>query len=259
MTERPAAGEHPDDEAVHRHADGAAPRPGEEALFAALDHTRADLAAAPRPAPPEGLAAALQAALAAADPARNDDAAPGPAPSGPTRPDAGQPSSTDRVAPARPADRPGSGPADRRDPRRPARNRRRLLVGGLAALAALAVLVGIGVGTGRGGGAPAPTAAPGPDAVVVSAADLPRAFRSGLGARDPSPLSDPVTRAGCLVAHGLPAGTIPLGTRAVVVDGRPGTLLVLATGQAGRFRLLVVGPACAEGRPDTVAEATVGG
>jgi hypothetical protein len=102
---------------------------------------------------------------------------------------------------------------------------------------------------------PAPATAPEP----VSGADPVRALRAGLGARDPGPLADPARRASCLVAHGLPAGTVPLGSRQVVVDGRTGTLLVLPTGQAARFRLLVVGPGCTDAVPDTLADLTVGG
>ncbi len=93
----------------------------------------------------------------------------------------------------------------------------------------------------------------------MSGADPVRALRAGLGARDPGPLADPARRAACLVAHGLPAGTVPLGSRQVLVDGRPGTLLVLPTGAAARFRLLVVGPGCTATDPDTLADLTVGG
>ena len=133
------------------------------------------------------------------------------------------------------------------------------------ALAAVAVVTGgLVAGTPAAPG-PAPTAAPpvpptpAPGAVPVSGADPVRALRAGLGARDPGPLADPARRAACLVAHGLPAGTVPLGSRQVLVDGRPGTLLVLPTGQAARFRLLVVGPGCAPAVPDTLADLTVGG
>jgi hypothetical protein len=44
----------------------------------------------------------------------------------------------------------------------------------------------------------------------------------------------------------------------VVVDGREGVLLVLPTGVAARFRLLVVEPGCAAGSPLTVSDALVG-
>src|ERR1700712_1710543 len=52
-------------DAVARHGDGERPRAGEEELFAALDRTRADLAAAPvRPLPP-GFADRMRAELTA--------------------------------------------------------------------------------------------------------------------------------------------------------------------------------------------------
>ncbi|MEJ2869971.1 hypothetical protein WCD74_19545 [Actinomycetospora sp. OC33-EN08] len=257
MNERaPRGGGPPGDaetDAALRHGEGEAPRPGEEELFAALDRTRADLAAAPRPAAPEGLAAALEAALAA------ERSASGPPPGRPvpTRPGRPRP-------PSRPPSLPPSRPPGRRQG-----TRRRLLAGGLVAVAVAAVVAGVvgvaGVGSGQGAGPrpPAPTAAPAPpgpdDPLVLSTRDLPQALRSGLGAREAGPGSDPAGRAGCLAAHGLPAGTVPAGTRAVVLDGRPGTLHVLTTGRAAVFRLLVVGPACAPGSPDTLADVEVGG
>ncbi len=137
------------------------------------------------------------------------------------------------------------------------------------ALAVVAVVTGglvvgnRGVGSGVVGNAPAPTAAPPPSPVPapepVSGADPVRALRAGLGARDPGPLSDPARRSACLVAHGVPAASVPVGSRQVLVDGRPGTLLVLTTGRAARFRLLAVGPGCAPGRPETLVDLTVGG
>lgn len=210
-------------DAPERHGAGESPRSGEEGLFAALDRTRADLAAAPRPAPPEGLTAGLLAAVAA-------ERERGPVPAPPSR---------------------------RRVPR-PRRRRLAVATAGLAAAAAVLAVVVLGSPGARTVPAPVPTAAPATGApVVLTAGDLPQALRSGLGARDGR--ADPAARAACLVAHGAPAGTVPLGSRAVVLDGRPGTLYVLGTGLAGRFRLLVVGPACAPGSPDTLGDVTVGG
>lgn len=246
-------------DAARRHGDGEAPRAGEEELFAALERTRADLAATPAPPVPEGFAARLQAALAAE---RTAGGAPVPdrAPPGP-RAD----------APVSPGLRPGpvrTRPPGRRDRPGPGSRRRRALVGGLVALGVVAAVVaGLAVGT-RAPGAPAPTAAPPPvttppvgaaNPVPVSGADPVRALRSGLGARDPGPLSDPARLGSCLVAHGLPADTVPLGSRQVLVDGSPGTLLVLPTGRAARFRLLAVGPTCAPGSPSTLVDLMVGG
>lgn len=238
----PSSGSHGDArdsrDAAERHGAGGAPRDGEAELFAALDRTRADLAAAPRPAAPEGLTASLLAAVAAEREGT------------PSRPSEPSPPSPSR--------------------RRVARPRRRVAVAvgvaGLAAAAAVVAVVALGAGPGSSA-RPVPTAAPGPTAppvgsgsgspVVLASADLPRALRSGLGARDAT--ADPAARAACFAAHGLPAGTVPVGARAVVLDGRPGTLYVLPTGRTAVFRLLVVGPACAPGSPDTLGDVTVGG
>ncbi|HSK58321.1 MAG TPA: hypothetical protein VK935_04630, partial [Actinomycetospora sp.] len=75
---------------------------------------------------------------------------------------------------------------------------------------------------------------------------------------DYGPLATPGRLAGCLAAHGVHAGVRPVGARQVVVDGRPGVLLVLPTGTAARFRLLAVGPDCAAGAPFTLSDTSVG-
>jgi hypothetical protein len=262
MTEEPrddagrAAADDDRADAARRHGEGERPRTDEEELFAALERTRADLAAAPVPPLPTGFADRMAAALAA-ERARTTAG---------TAPDAAPPPPSSRTGAH---SRPPSRPATRADDRcggRPAR-RRRALAYGLVTLAAVAAVVGgLVVGTGTSSG-PAPAAAPpvppvsGPPAAPepVSGADPVRALRAGLGARDPGPLADPARRVNCLVAHGVPAGIVPLGSRQVLVGGRPGTLLVLPTGQAARFRLLVVGPGCAPGDPETLADLTVGG
>jgi hypothetical protein len=258
-------------DAVVRHGDGERPRAGEEELFAALDRTRADLAAAPVPPLPPGFADRMRAELAAerargAGAPGTTGAAAARDAAGPADPAAGATHPGPRPgAPSRPPSRRTGAPADGPGGAGPGRRRRRVLAYGLVALAVVAVVTGgvlAGAGTAPG---PAPTAAPpvppvpAPAPEPVSGADPVRALRAGLGARDPGPLTDPARRAVCLVAHGLPPGTVPLGSRQVLVDGRPGTLLVLPTGQAARFRLLVVGPGCTAADPDTLADLTVGG
>lgn len=295
MTGAPGRRPPPDPhETARRHGDGHAPRAGEEALFVALERTRADLADAPSPAPPEGLVSRMQAAIAAergaSPPTDGPLGSPAPPPRGrgpvehgsrpagprPARPRS--PGGRNRDAPERSDLRGVTRPGRRPDGRRSTGIRsRRVLAGGLLALALVAsVVAGLTTLTGPGAGT-APSAAPSrppvevgpgitpsPSAgtdrpIAVSGADPVRALRRGLGARDPGPLSDPARRAACLGAHDLPAATVAWGSRQVVVDGAPGTLLVLPTGQAARFRLLVVGPGCAPGSPSTLLDVPVGG
>ena len=148
-----------------------------------------------------------------------------------------------------------------------------LLLAGV--VAALLLAVGLGTLRSRDGSstaAPVPptgpvvTASPpagppgvgGAEAPVLGRADLPRALRSGLGAADPGPLSDPRRLTACLGAQPLPAAAPVLGARRVVLDGTPGVLLVLPTGTVARFRLLVVGDDCAADRPSTLSDTVVG-
>ncbi|GAA4798862.1 hypothetical protein GCM10023200_39650 [Actinomycetospora chlora] len=187
----------------------------------ALERTRADLAAhgARTPAMPPGLLADVDAALA-----------------------------RERAAEAAP-------PPVRRTP----------IVGRVLAVvlaaAAAAVLVVTWVTSGPAL-PPAPTAAPpaptAPEVPVLAAGDGPAGLRAALGRSDYGPLADAGRLGGCLAAHGVAAGVRPIGARQVVVDGREGVLLVLPTGVAARFRLLVVEPGCAAGAPLTVSDTLVG-
>jgi hypothetical protein len=63
----------------------------------------------------------------------------------------------------------------------------------------------------------------------------------------------------CLAANSLdPDATKPLGAREVIVDGQPGILMILPTGTAARFRLLVVSPECGPNQPAVLADTTIG-
>ncbi|GLZ49128.1 hypothetical protein Acsp06_53130 [Actinomycetospora sp. NBRC 106375] len=229
------------------------PDPTDPAVAAALERTRADLAAhgARTPAMPSELLADIDRALA-----RERDAGPsdtGPSDTGPS--DTGPSDTGESQVPA--------GGARRRRP-----SARWLVAAAAAVVVAVAAVVAVSATAGSGiGPAPAPpTAAPGPaptapggtDVPVLAGGDGPAALRAGLGRSDYGPLADTDRLAGCLAAHGVPAGVRPVGAREVAVDGRPGVLLVLPTGVAARFRLLVVEPGCAAGTPLTVSDTTVG-
>ncbi|MDN5930541.1 MAG: hypothetical protein L0I24_05685, partial [Pseudonocardia sp.] len=75
--------------------------------------------------------------------------------------------------------------------------------------------------------------------------------RSTVGTTDLGVLADPARRDGCLAAAGHPGAAV-LGGRQVRLDGTPGVLLVLSTGELGTFRVLVVTPGCAVLADDVV-------
>ncbi len=107
-------------------------------------------------------------------------------------------------------------------------------------------------------GGPGPPGSGDPEVARFGRADLPRALRGVLGVGDFGVLTGPGRLTSCLGAHGVPATLRVAGARRVVLDGVPGVLLVLPTGVAARFRLLVVGEDCREGTPSTLGDTVVG-
>ncbi len=207
--------------------------PRADAVLAALEATRSDLAGlgrAPAPAMPVGFAARLDAALAQEARARAGQGGPVLAPV------------VDLAA--------------RRLGRR---------IGWTAGLAAAAAaLIGAAIvvlpGLGR-------SATPG-DASAPPKTSLPALSRTDLGSvaladalrkNNYGPLADAARLTGCLRANGLDPNQKPIGANQIDLDGRPGTLLVLTTGQLAQFRLLVVGPTCSAGDPATLANQVIGG
>ena len=130
--------------------------------------------------------------------------------------------------------------------RRPAR--RRVLLAAAAVAAAAAAAVGV-VGLGA-------SAQP---VLTVSRVDLVAVATSTVGTVDVGALADPGRREACLRTV-LPdaAGERLLGGRRVVLDGRPGVLLVLATGTRGGLRVLTVDPGCGPAGGALLAQVTVG-
>lgn len=81
----------------------------------------------------------------------------------------------------------------------------------------------------------------------VGRADLVATARAAIGAGGIGELADPAARAACLrsVAPTDPAPDAPLlGGRTVVYEGRPGVLLLLATGNLAGLRVVVVDNGC---------------
>jgi hypothetical protein len=83
--------------------------------------------------------------------------------------------------------------------------------------------------------------------------------RAAVGTLDVGDLADPDRRLACLAAVAPAAAGEPLlGGRRVVLDGRPGVLLVLATGTRGGLRILTVDPACGPAGGTLIAQVAVG-
>ncbi|HKN97013.1 MAG TPA: hypothetical protein VJX10_07855, partial [Pseudonocardiaceae bacterium] len=80
---------------------------------------------------------------------------------------------------------------------------------------------------------------------------------AAIGRADYGPLTDRARRTACVAANHVTGQ--PVGGTQVVLDGKPGVLMVLTTGQTARYRLLVVGPDCAAGTPAELANVVVGG
>ena len=128
-------------------------------------------------------------------------------------------------------------------PRRRLRPRIVLAVSAAAAAVAAVVL-----------GAPRPA----PPVLTVSRVDLVAVATSAVGVVDVGDLVDPARREACLRAV-LPdaARERLLGGRRVVLDGRPGVLLVLATGTRGQLHVVTVDPGCGPGGGTLLAQVTV--
>lgn len=234
------------------------------AVLAALDATQADLADLPPLRMPDHVAARIDAALAAEAAAMRS----GPVPL--THVPASAPvANLGHPTPALPSTAPQQHSApvvDLAEARR-RRNRRLGIAGGL--LMAAAVAVGVVVVTLPGnttGGTP--QAVPGSTSIqtdpqnsgplALRQSDLPGAGFKAYGNADYGPYADPGKLSACLTANGA-AGKKPVAGRRVTVDGRPGVMMLLSVGQPGKVQLLVVGDDCAAGRPDTIANTTIGG
>lgn len=134
-----------------------------------------------------------------------------------------------------------SGGPRRRTTRAPGRPpfRPGLAVAGVAAAVAVAAWVGL-----------APVARTEDRPLTLTREQLRTNLPAG---RDFGELADHATRTACLARLGAP-GLEPLAGRPVLLDDRPGVLLVLPTDRSGRLRVLVVGPSCTE----ILADATTG-
>jgi anti-sigma factor RsiW len=119
-----------------------------------------------------------------------------------------------------------------------------------AAVLAAAAVAGLLLGTPR-------EAAP----MSLDGVDLVTAGLTVRGDFDVGDLADPARRAGCLravAAPGVAPGAPLLGGRDVVLGGRDGVLMLLATGERGRIHVVVVAPGCGPGGGTLLGARTIG-
>lgn len=147
------------------------------------------------------------------------------------------------------------------------RRRRRGLIaaGGLltAAAAVFGVVAVVNLTGGETGGTPEAGATSGASdqalpPLAVTSDNLGAAFDRARSVTDYGPLGAPGRLNACLSAIKVDPAAQPLGAREVTLDGTPGVLLILPTGTAARFRLVVVEPECGPGRSDVLADTTIG-
>lgn len=82
---------------------------------------------------------------------------------------------------------------------------------------------------------------------------------SVLGRTTHAPFESDAALRRCTAANGIPASTPVLGSGEVTVGGSDRVVILLGTGQAGRFDALVVEPGCDTHNPATVSKTRLGG
>lgn len=222
--------------------------PEARAVLAALDATVADLAALPAPPMPEHLAARIDAALTAeAHPSQPTQTT---AASGPHR----GPAAVPAASPGPPPPPPGAAVVDLAARRR----KRRGTIAGASLLTVAAAAAGfiavIGIDNETAGTPQASEQQP----LALTRDSMDDALNQVMSESDFGPLSQPDALEECLSANGMDQAVEPLGAREITLDGRPGVLMVLPTGQEAEFRMLVVGPDCGPGNPSLMADHLVG-
>ena len=146
----------------------------------------------------------------------------------------------------------------------PFRRRKRHAVLGIAAAAALLAVGSVAVAavwhTPDEPESIAADRTPAPDSsLVLDSADLDSGLAFGIiGKRDPGALADPADLAACLQSNDVDPATTVLGSSRVRVDGRDGTLLVLAGEQPSQFIALAVGNDCGVANPDVLTRRDIG-
>ncbi|WP_040509371.1 anti-sigma factor family protein [Gordonia soli] len=237
------AGALPDAQAEHirTHLDD---DPAAREVLDALDRTRADLSGSPPPQVP--LPESVQARTAATLAGISAEVAGGRGPATGDRPtDSSPPPPVDELA---------------------ARRRRRWMAPVLSAAAAIvvaALVLSVGGSQGWfGRDSSADLDARSSTAVQPLRSISPAegaSLMSVLGRTDPTPFGSDARLRACLDANRVAPETAVVGSGPITLRGREGVVILLTTGQAGRFTALVVEPTCDVGNPATITTAVIGG
>lgn len=103
---------------------------------------------------------------------------------------------------------------------------------------------------------PAPALDP---SLVLDSSELDPSFAFGvIGKRDPGSLANPSDLAACMSANGVDPDASLLGSSRVQIDGRDGTLLVIAGAHPSQFIALAVGTDCSANNPDVLTRRDIG-
>lgn len=146
----------------------------------------------------------------------------------------------------------------------PLRSRRRYAVLGSAAAAALLIGGSIAFAALWNNQATQDSVVAGPVAapdgsLTIDSADVDSGVAfSIIGKHDSGVLSDPADLTACLAANDLDPATTVLGSTQVRIDGRSGTLLVLAGPQPAQLIALAVGNDCSATNPDVLTRRDIG-
>lgn len=171
----------------------------------------------------------------------------------------------------------GAAPAPIPPPRAPVvdlaaarRKRNRTMAWGVGILATAAAAVAVVVavfpgsdttgGNAVAGGQLPPSSNGVKPPLEVASGNLSAAIGGVTNEKDYGPLQDQEHLDACIRANNIdPAKVQTVGVRQVMLDGKPGVLAMLTTGEKGQFRILVVEPTCSADNPGQLANVVLPG
>lgn len=143
--------------------------------------------------------------------------------------------------------------ADQRRP--PATHQRRVRAVAIAASLLIVVAVALTAWQVTRSDDPAPTIARPPSTLTAGEAATALSF---VGRSTAAPFESMIALRRCTAANDVPASTPVVGSGETRLRQRLTIVILLATGVAGRFDVLLVRPGCDTGNPATIARSTIG-